>query len=263
MLGLVLAGAVVFVIGLLAIGFGFPVKEFSFGNTLILSGVAGICSGLILIALGLVLRELRAVAAALAAGAPDLARRSEAFESGNASHPDARAAAPPPWLNEVPGRSRAAAESEPEPESTPGHGSEAEPAAAPEVPKRRRNLLFMSSKRDRNQTADQAADTDAEHSSTTPAVVETRVTFDEAWPADRSRPEPPRPSRAASQDEVKPPPPIRRPAEAPPVTVLKSGVVDGMAYTLYSDGSIEAQLPEGMIRFASIDDLRTHLEQRG
>ena len=50
--------------------------------------------------------------------------------------------------------------------------------------------------------------------------------------------------------------------EPPPVTVLKSGVVDGMAYSLYSDGSIEAQMPEGMMRFASIDELRTHLDQR-
>ena len=50
--------------------------------------------------------------------------------------------------------------------------------------------------------------------------------------------------------------------EPPPVTVLKSGVVDGMAYSLYSDGSIEAQMPEGMMRFASIDELRSHLDQR-
>jgi hypothetical protein len=50
--------------------------------------------------------------------------------------------------------------------------------------------------------------------------------------------------------------------EQPPVTVLKSGVVDGMAYSLYSDGSIEAQMPEGMMRFASIDELRSHLDQR-
>ena len=46
------------------------------------------------------------------------------------------------------------------------------------------------------------------------------------------------------------------------MTVLKSGVVDGMAYSLYSDGSIEAQMPEGMMRFASIDELRAHLDQR-
>jgi hypothetical protein len=50
--------------------------------------------------------------------------------------------------------------------------------------------------------------------------------------------------------------------EDPAVTVLKSGVVDGMAYSLYSDGSIEAELPEGTMRFGSIDELRTHLDQR-
>ena len=53
-----------------------------------------------------------------------------------------------------------------------------------------------------------------------------------------------------------------RPGDQPEVSVLKSGVVDGMAYSLYSDGSIEAQMPEGMMRFASIDELRAHLDQR-
>ena len=45
-----------------------------------------------------------------------------------------------------------------------------------------------------------------------------------------------------------------------PVSVLKSGVVEGMAYTLYSDGSIEAQLPQGTLRFGSITALRDHIE---
>jgi hypothetical protein len=45
------------------------------------------------------------------------------------------------------------------------------------------------------------------------------------------------------------------------VSILKSGVVDGMAYTLYSDGSIEAQLPQGTLRFGSITELRNHIEQ--
>jgi hypothetical protein len=45
------------------------------------------------------------------------------------------------------------------------------------------------------------------------------------------------------------------------VAILKSGVIDGMAYTLYTDGSIEAELPDGMMRFASIDDLRAYLER--
>ena len=48
---------------------------------------------------------------------------------------------------------------------------------------------------------------------------------------------------------------------AEPLSVLKSGIVDGMAYTLYSDGSIEAQLPQGVLRFGSISELRAHIEQ--
>ena len=52
------------------------------------------------------------------------------------------------------------------------------------------------------------------------------------------------------------------PSEPPrAVAILKSGVVDGMGYTLYVDGSIEAELPQGTMRFASIDELRAHLEQ--
>ena len=68
---------------------------------------------------------------------------------------------------------------------------------------------------------------------------------------------------AAPQPAAPPPAPEPPPAEQSPVTVLKSGIVDGMAYSLYSDGSIEAQMPEGMMRFASIDELRAHLDQRG
>lgn len=45
------------------------------------------------------------------------------------------------------------------------------------------------------------------------------------------------------------------------VSILKSGVVNDMPYTLYSDGSIEAQLPEGTLRFGSITELRNHIGQ--
>jgi hypothetical protein len=69
-----------------------------------------------------------------------------------------------------------------------------------------------------------------------------------------------------TQFQFREPPPEPRlvvpAAEAPaPISVLKSGVVDGMAYTLYSDGSIEAQLPQGTLRFGSITELRNHIEQ--
>jgi hypothetical protein len=40
-------------------------------------------------------------------------------------------------------------------------------------------------------------------------------------------------------------------------------VIDGMAYTLYADGSIEAELPQGTVKFASVDALRAHLENNG
>jgi hypothetical protein len=33
-----------------------------------------------------------------------------------------------------------------------------------------------------------------------------------------------------------------------------------MAYTLYADGSIEATLPQGTVRFGSIAELRSHIE---
>lgn len=86
-----------------------------------------------------------------------------------------------------------------------------------------------------------------------------------------SRPLVPEESQISQPEPTPPPsPPTAAPdaAETEPeesefTTVLKSGVVDGLAYTLYADGSIAAELPEGRRRFGSIDELRAHLEQNG
>jgi hypothetical protein len=92
------------------------------------------------------------------------------------------------------------------------------------------------------------------------AVVEAQ-----AAPAEVSAP--PEPEVAQQVEPSEPSPPAK--SVAPPqldravVSVLKSGVVEGMAYTLYSDGSIEAQLPGGTLRFGSITELRNHIEQHG
>ena len=78
--------------------------------------------------------------------------------------------------------------------------------------------------------------------------------FDAMWPAE-PRPqkrEPPKPEAPKAQV---PEPPKEQ------VAILKSGVVDGMAYTLYVDGSIEAELPQGTLHFASINELRDHLSR--
>jgi hypothetical protein len=99
--------------------------------------------------------------------------------------------------------------------------------------------------------------------------------FDAVWPAESKAAEPPSASetvRAAQKaaNRIEPVPSVTKrddAAAAPraaidprPVSILKSGVIDGMAYTLYTDGSIEAQLAEGAMRFNSIDALREHLE---
>jgi hypothetical protein len=50
------------------------------------------------------------------------------------------------------------------------------------------------------------------------------------------------------------------PASAPEPTVVGRYSSDGADYTLYSDGSIEAHTPQGHFRFASMADLRAHIE---
>lgn len=94
--------------------------------------------------------------------------------------------------------------------------------------------------------------------------------FDSLWPRRPARGQPDQrpdavrlpavPAAAAQRDaDVH----VMSAPAAPPhqtVAILKSGVVDGMAYTLYADGSIEAQLPQGTVRFGSIAELRAHIE---
>jgi hypothetical protein len=80
--------------------------------------------------------------------------------------------------------------------------------------------------------------------------------FDSMWPKRRPGDQP-KPDEVARQPSGEPPRAEREPRS---VAILKSGVVDGMAYTLYADGSIEAQLPHGTVRFGSIAELRAHIE---
>jgi hypothetical protein len=107
-----------------------------------------------------------------------------------------------------------------------------------------------------------------------PAIVSERAKaakFNALWPR-WQQPAQSSPARAATAPAIEPEeasvlapeaPQAAVPQEQPaPLTILKSGVVDGMAYTLYSDGSIEAQLPQGTLRFGSITELRNHIEQR-
>ena len=65
---LLIAGIGFLLAGVLTIGFGIPVKEFSFGNTLILTGTVAACTGIIMLGLWMVVRELKNIARRLGEG---------------------------------------------------------------------------------------------------------------------------------------------------------------------------------------------------
>ena len=76
-------------------------------------------------------------------------------------------------------------------------------------------------------------------------------------------PLPPIPARPNNKPaDRRPPGPANKATAERGPAILKSGVIDGMPYTLYADGSIEAELPQGTVKFASVDALRTHLEKQ-
>ncbi len=304
MIVLLVAGIGIVVAGLLAIVFGIPVKEFSFGNTLILAGAVAVCTGLIMLSLSVVVRELREIARRLGPAdqamatrtgselPPSVFARPEPGESSadgalfsrdqpaleNRGSADPAAPGPPSVAPSAPWQEEAARDRARQRGAPPADES------APEI-KPRRNLLFSSSSRkERERAAARTPDPIANAlDSATPAAQPRAVpvaspepgpptTFEDAWPpSEPTRSDPYRRSArtpstfneanagaAAGGDQFSP----AGPEERAQVTVLKSGVVDGMAYSLYSDGSIEAQMPEGMMRFASIGELRAHLDQR-
>jgi hypothetical protein len=281
--GLVLAG-------LLAIAYGIGV-QLSTGNTMIIAGVIGVCTGMIMLGLWMAVRELKNIARRLGPGVPEAggeamvrpvlpvaAGRDSAPAGGGfpaeqpggsgpfspATPPPFSPAAPPPWQNE------AVLRDHPIPE--PMH-----PEPPPSAPKPKRNLLFSStSRKERERAQGRSSEalppdllsSDLRSRPPTVPPVETAEppSFDDAWPrAERARPSeipPPRRSGRIPPTLAEANGGPARPEDQPEVMVLKSGIVDGMAYSLYSDGSIEAQMPEGMMRFASIDELRAHLDQR-
>lgn len=281
MIVLLAAGVGVSVLGLLAIGFGIPISDSSFGNALLIAGVVILCTGLILIGMWFVGRELAGIAKLLAEGErappPDTlsirpsTSSASAFPAPAVSEPAfapvpaapaaevSDTAAAPPWADEAAARAKGRVAA-PEIPPVAVEPADAQPpqAATPDRPARR-NLLFATRRRDKPEPS-----TDATLAK--PALEsEPRMSFDNAWPTP-ARPANGKEAPVASAVEEPATQPARTEQAATPaadVTVIKSGVVDGMAYTLYSDGSIEAQMAgEGMVRFASLEALRTYLDQR-
>lgn len=297
-LGLAAAAA-----GVLMIGFGIPINEFSLGNTLIIAGTTALASGLIVVGLSVVARQLSKIAELLLSrpAGPASSRSSDTFEPAGgggrmpaprSAHP-AEAAPPPPRMPAPaptfePAPSFEPDEDLPQPPPAPaprpripGFGaptpSPAPATSAPETGARgwRPPGLRKPASPPAEPPVRQEPSLGVPERMARPAQPEP-PSFDAIWPADRRADRIESPHDAAAEPEPAPAPaprlngdaahrePPARPAPAAenvPVSVLKSGVVDGMAYTLYTDGSIEAELAQGVVRFGSIEELRNHLEK--
>lgn len=297
---LLVLGSVIAAAGLALVASGISIQDHTFDLGNITPGTVAIIGGLILVGLAMVVRALLRVEQALIArSAPRPARAGEtvgaviapaqAVETGHIPFPVKPKATPRPQpdttllQSQVPAVERA--------ESAP-MVEDSEVSLLPKTPVR-----SDEEKSDIN-SAVTGRTNGAAHGKGVPVMaVSGRPVrkpqpqqpqqpqqlkgsiFDSLWPKTQRVPEvqtaPPVATAASAPapafqraDNGEQPTPAQQHAAQPqaavaPVSILKSGVVEGMAYTLYSDGSIEAQLPGGTLRFGSITELRNHIEQTG
>lgn len=301
-------GALAFVAGVVMVGFGIPVSEFSFGNTMISAGTTAAIGGLIVVGLGAAVAQLQRIVETLGTPAPLRSPRpTDIFDPARAAPAPSRI----PFPSKPKADQRGPAPAEPPAAMPPLPLPPMEDSFAPvlrnpdEPPVTVEDDVSLSPQQSFGAPAagkaaeprpspmdfdadDRREETRLDDGWRPPARQSHSTYFDAMWPADSK---PARPPLAAEVEPEPMPelpplpelPPMEEPApvaqaepEAPPepqalpepeggeartVAILKSGVVDGMGYTLYVDGSIEAELPQGTLRFASINELRSHLEQ--
>ena len=309
---LYIVGAIAIMAGTAMIGFGIPINEFSFGNTLISAGVTAFMSGLVILGLGAVVAQLHRVAEALAARPLRAPKALEPFDPAATSRSTLAARVPFPPKPKLDLRETGQPEAEPPSHELPAEaGMIAEPhlpnpaeahveatdlaSASPNV-----SLGANGSGVGRKPHEPlQDAGWRAPRPMPPPLTPQTNF-FESMWPAAEprqpklhgeqkfeARPEGKTEGRYEAKSEFGPEPrsesesdlgfesgseptpeapapresEMAKTGERRAVAILKSGVVDGMGYTLYVDGSIEAELPQGTLRFASINELRSHLEK--
>jgi len=289
-LGILLTGA-----GIVAIGFGIPINEFNLGNTLIVAGTTAAAAGLILIGLAAAVDQLSQIAKALrprAGTRPTLQPQAVEQPFPAAARPapfpvQAPIPAPGPVSPPMPAAPRAPVFAAPRVEEDASEPAPPEPAPSFSAIERLRSSLVRADRK-----ADEDADAEAAPRAPAPAAANARANpaangaapgetikkppldflfrskarepqpepFDAVWPKRGARRSDEQAAAEAPIDDRPSPSEASGPDETRPAAILKSGVVDGMAYTLYADGSIEAQLPQGTVRFGSIAELRSHIE---
>ncbi len=250
--GLIFLGVILALVGLGAIAAGAPswALGLGLGSALIQSGSMGLVGGFLLIGIGFVLRALQ-----------DLSRRVDMISPGAAAvtrtmNPNAPASA-------VTGR--------PAPKREP---------VPPTSPARREPPPFSS--REEFPSRDEMDEPFQAHEPDRDDYVEPEERRTRPWPPSTEPKNPERPYSANSeQQRERPRFPVKRPVQPAPLdgrgskpaaksggpnastTIVRSGIIGGMAYTLYNDGSIEAELPIGTVRFASVEELQDHVSHTG
>ena len=291
-LGILLAAA-----GGALIGFGIPIKELSLGATLILAGAFAVVGGLLLVGLSAVVAQLARVTAALKA--PQSQVQAAAVRSARIEvpAPPAETVAREPVKEVVNEAGQAAPAAPSPPVEVSASAIERMRSSIPRsaVPEAEDTVPLSPNGQHAAHPVEPPTPVEPVPRSAGAAAVETREprldflfrprqarqapqqeAFDSLWPKRPAREGQPDPrlevARAPAESAGAPHPAAaaevehEEPAPAPQertVAILKSGVVDGMAYTLYADGSIEAQLPQGTVRFGSIAELRAHIENNG
>jgi hypothetical protein len=281
--------------GAVMVGFGIPIKEFGIGNTLIGSGTTAIVGGLVLLGVAMAVRQLSTQLEALEARPPPRSLGAAAT-SGVMGRPRSYSAAaasgttPAAAVDHEPtlDLDSASASAPPRPISprrlaatdsveNPGEFS-AKPVADDaqeggyfnEFPHDRHHQPSSLYSQQRPSAAPEQAGAEESFASASTARPPPRThRLNSIWPVTNSDPnlargeQPvqarsgPAASHERSDDRELEGTPLRRRIHQ--IAILKSGVIDGMAYTVYTDGSIEAELPQGILRFASIDELRAYL----
>jgi hypothetical protein len=283
-------GVITTAAGLLLVGSGLSLRDGSFQTDILTPGTIAAVGGLLLIAFGLAVREMRRIERAFAVRPSVGAVRTDEAPAVaiGATAPVATLAEPrhePPPLSAAVG-----------PELQPDDAvvERLRAARIPTIPRVENGRLLETSDvldesaADAKGLAAVARAANGSGSSVRPmprldlkprlAVTPDKAAekasdkgkvsvFNSFWPAAKEAPQGAAPARSSQEPraigETAPsvvPGSAGGASASTPVSVLKSGVVEGMAYTLYSDGSIEAQLPQGMLRFGSISALRSHIE---
>jgi len=281
--------------GLVLVGSGF--RDGGFQTEVLTPGTIAAIGGLLLIAFGLAIREMRRIEQSLAARS---ALRAPRLDDAAAAVAMFSAAAPPPSFQEAkhdpPPLPTAPVTAEPHADEAVIERLRAKIPTIPRVESGRlTDTADLSQALRETAGLDESAEVrgvaamaraangsasavrsmprlDLKPRLATAAPDKAKVSvFNTFWPAapgrDKAAGQPAAPAVPSPPQEPRPAPEPAHAAAAPaatpatgPVSVLKSGVVEGMAYTLYSDGSIEAQLPQGTLRFGSISALRNHIE---